>query len=89
VVLAAVVGVGLMWWFFDGPLWTGALIGLFAVAAATVGDLSESLIKRDLGLKDMGTLLPGHGGILDRLDSMLVASPVVYGSLTLALAFAA
>ena len=89
VVLAAVVGVGLMWWFFDGPLWTGAVIGLFAVAAATVGDLSESLIKRDLGLKDMGTLLPGHGGILDRLDSMLVAAPVVYGSLTLALAFAA
>lgn len=85
--LAAVVGLGLMAWFFDGPLWAGAVIGLLTVAAATVGDLSESLIKRDLGLKDMGALLPGHGGIMDRLDSLLVAAPVVYGSLTVTLTY--
>lgn len=56
----------------------GAFAGLAGVLAATVGDLVESAIKRDLSIKDMGTLLPGHGGMLDRLDSALITAPVLW-----------
>ncbi|MGY1700123.1 phosphatidate cytidylyltransferase [Geodermatophilus sp. SYSU D00766] len=62
----------------DGPWWGGVLLGVALAVTATVGDLGESLLKRDLGIKDMGTLLPGHGGIMDRLDSLLPSAAVAY-----------
>ncbi len=62
----------------DAHWWAGALLGLVMAIAATLGDLGESVLKRDIGVKDMGTLLPGHGGLMDRMDSLLVAAPVAW-----------
>lgn len=62
----------------DGPWWGGLIFGAALAVSATIGDLGESLIKRDLGIKDMGHLLPGHGGIMDRLDSLLPSAAVAY-----------
>ncbi|MFM1965838.1 MAG: hypothetical protein RL134_1563 [Actinomycetota bacterium] len=66
------IGVAAFIWIFDAPWWQGLVMGAVLTVTATAGDFVESAIKRDIGVKDMGTLLPGHGGIMDRLDSLVV-----------------
>jgi phosphatidate cytidylyltransferase len=68
---------------FDVHWYWGLLFGVLVSAAAVVGDLGESMIKRDLGVKDMSNLLPGHGGFMDRLDSILIAAPTAYALLAI------
>jgi len=70
-VLQAVAGVALFVFLLDAPWWQGLITGLVLTVTATAGDFIESAIKRDLGVKDMSNLLPGHGGLMDRLDSLL------------------
>ncbi len=70
-VLASIYVLGEPWWF-------GASLAVGMVAAATAGDLAESMVKRELGIKDMSSILPGHGGVMDRLDSIVFASPVAF-----------
>ncbi len=69
----ATVGAGivLVVYLLDGDWWVGVALGLIAVVMATLGDLCESVMKRDLGIKDMSQVIPGHGGLMDRLDSLL------------------
>jgi phosphatidate cytidylyltransferase len=83
---AGVIGGMLVAWLFTLPTplqvplnwWQAILLGLLVSAFGQVGDLAESLLKRNCGVKDSGALMPGHGGILDRLDSVLFAGVVVY-----------
>ena len=81
-IIATTIGSALVFQFaLDHTWWIGAGIGLVAVVTSTCGDLIESAVKRDLAIKDMGTILPGHGGILDRIDSVLFTGPAVWFAL--------
>lgn len=80
--LACVIGgIATVMLILDGTWWAGAIVGLALVLSATVGDLIESTIKRDLGIKDLGSVLPGHGGFMDRIDSLLLSAPLAWALL--------
>lgn len=81
VLACAVAGMACVGMLLDGPWLPGAALGVVVAIGATVGDLMESTIKRDLGIKDMSSILPGHGGLMDRLDSLLMTVPIVWAGL--------
>ena len=83
VIFTSIGGALSFYYILDLQWWIGALVALMIVFTATSGDLIESAMKRDLSLKDMGSLLPGHGGMLDRLDSVLLSAPALYFALEL------
>lgn len=70
-------------WALHAPFWLGIILGVVLVVVGACGDLIESLIKRDVGIKDMSSFLPGHGGVMDRLDSLLVAAPAAWFTMVL------
>jgi phosphatidate cytidylyltransferase len=78
VVFTVATGVGLVVWLLDGSWWIGVALGVVACVMAVLGDLVESVIKRDLGIKDMSQIIPGHGGLMDRLDSLLATVAPVW-----------
>ena len=83
IVFTTIAGAIAFHYILEAQIWIGALAGLLVVISGTSGDLIESAIKRDLAIKDMGDLLPGHGGVLDRIDSILYAAPALWLALEL------
>ena len=81
---ASLVGIALCLWVLRIPWWLGLVLAVATVICATLGDFAESMVKRALGVKDMSNLLPGHGGMMDRLDSLLFAMPFGYAVVMLA-----
>jgi len=78
VALGAIAATIAAYFLFDGRWWIGAIVAPAVAFAAIVGDLAESALKRDIRIKDMSQAVPGHGGVLDRLDSVLVSAPIAY-----------
>lgn len=77
-VVQCLIGVAAFIWVFDAPWWQGLIMGAVLTVTATAGDFAESAIKRDIGVKDMGTVIPGHGGMMDRLDSLVINAFVAW-----------
>ena len=77
-IACVVAGYVLVVYVLDGDWWVGVALGVITVVMATLGDLCESVMKRDLGIKDMSQIIPGHGGLMDRLDSLLATAPPIW-----------